>query len=196
MTASLAVIPAGSYLPNKVEAELRLLTLSGTDNPLAAGGKLGRTLSGVSATWNVASGATAFSNVGVLSTTLPSLVTFVLEAPTGKRLLELSLEIEDYTSSWDPERVEVLVASKGVSAQIAQALSINAGSYSWRLSAKAAEKDATLRLTFDLVQEEVATEFVDALASTRLAFLAGSGGSVQHTVIRPKRFKESIEPTG
>jgi hypothetical protein len=195
-TASLAVIPAATYVPNTVEAELRLLTLSGSDNPLAAGGKLQRTLSGASATWAITSGSTELSNESTLPTALPSTMTFVLEAPTGKRLLELSLEIADYTSDWDHERVEIRVTSKGASALIAQSLSIDAGSYSWHLSAKAIEVGDTLELLFELVQEKVATNFLDAQASTRLAFVApNAGGGTQQAVIRPKRHKETLVPT-
>jgi hypothetical protein len=192
MTASLAVIPAATYVPNTVEAELRLLTLSGSDNPLAAGGKLERTIAGESAAWTITSGTTTFIKASTLPTALPSTVAFVLEAPTGKRLLELSLQIADYTSDWDHERVEIRVTSKGASAELAQSLD---GSYSWRLSATAVEEGSTLRLTFDLVQEEVATNFVDAQASTQLDFMAAAGGGTQQSVIRPKRHKETLVST-
>lgn len=195
MTASIAVIPAGSYVPNRVEAELRLLTLSGADNPLAAGGKLERTLLGATSSWPLTSGTTTFGKAATLSATLPSTVAFVLEAPTGKRLLELALEVTDYTSDWDHERVEIRVTSKGASAQVAQSLIIDAPSYSWRLSAKAVEDGSTLGLFFELVQEKVPTNFVDALASTRLDFVAqAAGGGTQQAVIRPKRHKETLVP--
>lgn len=195
MTASLAVIPAGSYMPTKVDAELRLLTLSGPDNPLAAGGKLQRTVSGDSSAWTIASGTTTFSKLSALPLTVPSTVAFVLEAPTGKQLLELGLEIADYTSDLDHERVEIHVTSKGASAQVAQSLSIDASAYSWRLSAKAVEDGGTLAIFFELVQEKVPTNFVDALASTRLDFVAqAAGGGTQQAVIRPKRHKEILVP--
>jgi hypothetical protein len=193
--ASTAVITAEASMPTKVEVALRLSTLSGSDNPLAAGGRLERaTPSGGTTTWSIPSGATTISKVGELSTTLPSPVAFVLEAPTGKRLLELDLEIVDYASDWADDRVEIQVTAKGVPALAAPTLGSAPSSYSWRLSGVATTVGSGLELGFDLVQEEVATEFVDVQASTRLAFV-DDGSGAQKAVIRVKRFKESVEPT-
>ena len=51
-----------------------------------------------------------------------------------------------------------------------------------------------LELQLELIQEEVPTDFVDALANTRLSFTSNGGGT-QAAVIRLKRFKETAEPT-
>lgn len=194
-SASIAVIPADSYVPQRVEAELRLTTLSGSANPLANGGALERIISGQgTSTSALGSGTTTFKLTSVLPVALPSRVTFVLQAPTGKQLLELELAVVDYTSSWAPDRVEIEVSAKGVSAAIAPSLTIDPAAYSWRLSGVATMVSDTLKLGFDLVQEQVPTESLDAQANTRLTFTS-NGGSAQMAVIRVKRIKESIEPT-
>ena len=91
-SASIALIPADSYVPQKVEAELRLSTLSGSANPLANGGTLERTVPGQgTSSFSLGSGTTAFKLTSVLAVALPSRVTFVLQAPTGKQLLGLNL---------------------------------------------------------------------------------------------------------
>jgi hypothetical protein len=195
MSASIAVIPADSYVPQTVEAELRLTTLSGSSNPLASGGTLEQIISGQgTSTVPLGSGTTTFKLTSILAVALPSRVTYVLQAPTGKQLLELELTVVDYTSSWSQDRVEVEVSAKGVSAAIAPSLTINPAVYSWRLSGVAATVGDTLKLGFELVQEQVPTESLDAQATTRLAFTSNGGGA-QTAVIRVKRIKESPEPT-
>ena len=194
-SASIALIPADSYVPQKVEAELRLSTLSGSANPLANGGTLERTVPGQgTSSFSLGSGTTAFKLTSVLAVALPSRVTFVLQAPTGKQLLELCLSLVDYTSSWAQDRVEIEVSAKGVTTTIAPSLTINPALYSWRLCGVATTVGDTLKLAFDLVQEQVPTESLDAQASTRLAF-TGSGSGTQAATIRVKRFDEVVEPT-
>jgi len=195
LSASTALIPADSYMPEKLVAELTILTLSGSDNPLANGGKLVRTVPGQSLmSWTLGTGVTKVTDASPLSTNLPSSITFVLEA-AGKRVLELSLRITSYT--WgDPTqpRVEVGVTFTGASAAIAPSLTADGGSYSWRLWGKAPMVGNDLEVQLELIQEEVPTEFVDALATTRLAF-TNNGGGAQAAVIEVKRFKETVEPT-
>lgn len=196
MTARIAVTTAEASEPTTVEVELRLLTLAGSANPLAAGGKLERTIPGVATTPSpIPGGTTSFVTMAALSSSLPSRVTFVLEAPLGKQLLELGLELVDYSSDWEQERVEILATCKGACSEVALELGLDPDSYSWRLSAYATLVGGTLELAFDLVQEVVATEFVDAQASARFDCVADGGGT-QMAVIRPKRIKEKIAPTG
>ncbi len=190
MSASIAVITADSFVPDRLEAKLRLSTLSGSDNPLTKGGRLVRTIPGMgTAIQSIATNATTLINASVLPTALPSPVTFVIEAPTGSRLLELALEVAGYGS--DTERVEIRVACTGVTAAAAQILALTPSDYSWRLSGVATVVGGVLDLGFDLVQEEVPTEFVDALASTRLSF--GDTGTQQRAAIKVRRSGITVE---
>lgn len=192
-TASFAVSTIASVL-NQVEAKLCLKTLDGLDNPLTNGGRLERTIGTKTEAFVIQHGTTLCTDLSVLPSALPS-VTFVLQAPTGSKLLELRLEVVDYASGVDEDRVEIRVTHTGVSAAVAPTLSIDPKNYSWRLSGvKAAMSGDTLLLTFDLVQEEVPTEFVDAQASTRLAF-SSNGGGAQQASISVKRSVVLVEPT-
>ncbi len=194
MTASIAVITADASVPAKVEAELRLLTLSGSDNPLAEGGKLVRTIPGTtSAPYDIRSGTTTFTDRSALSTTLPSPVAFELRTPAGSRLFELGLEVVDYTSGSLEDRVEIKVEFTGMSAAVAHSLSLDTTTYTWRLSGVAAMVDGVLKLAFELVQEEVATEFVDPQASVRLVFT--DGGGEQLASMKVKRSGVLVQPT-
>jgi hypothetical protein len=193
-TASFAVSTIAS-VPNQVEAKLCLKTLDGLDNPFTNGGRLERTIGTKTEAFVIQHGATMCTDLSALPAALPSSVTFVLQAPTGSKLLELRLEIVDYASGVDEDRVEIRVTHTGVSAAVAPTLSIDPKDYSWRLSGvKAAMSGDTLVLTFDLVQEEVPTEFVDAQASTRLAF-SSNGGGAQQASISVKRSVVLVEPT-
>ena len=192
-TASFAVNTVNS-VPSKVEAKLCLKTLDGLDNPLPSGGRLERTIGTKMEAFDIEPGATSFTNQSTLPSALPSSMTFVLQAPIGSKLLELKLDVVDYASGPEGDRVEIDVAHTGVSAMIAPTLSIDPATYSWRLSGvKAAMSGDTLMLTLDLVQEEVPTEFVDALASTKLAF--SSDGAPQARMISVKRSVVPVEPT-
>ena len=196
MSTSIALLTADAFVPTRLEAELSLRTLAGSDNPLAEGGRLTRSVPGQgSVSWALARGVTRFTLGGPLSTVLPSRVDFVLEAPAGRRLLELGLEVVDYTSTWDADRVEVNVSALAVSALNAPSFLPRSRSYTWRLSGMGPVTGSDLELAFELVQEEVATEPMDPTASTRLAFADEGSGSVQKAVIRVRRFKGTIEPS-
>jgi len=194
MTASIAVITADASVPAKVEAELRLLTLAGSDNPLAGGGKLVRTIPNTTSTiYDLKTDTTTFTDRSALSTDLPSPVGFVLRTPAGSRLFELDLQVVDYTSGSLEDRVEIKVGFLGMSAVVAHILSLDATTYTWRLSGVAAMVDGVLKLAFELVQEEVATEFVDPQASTRLVFT--DGGGEQQASMKVKRSGVLVQPT-
>jgi len=167
MSASTAALTAPSSVPNLVEAELLLRTLGGADNPLAYGGRLERITPDQDLKANsITSGQTAVNAAAaVLPKLLPSGVTYRLYAPVGSRLLELVLEIVDYSSSED--RVEIQVSSLGISTAVASTLTIDAARYTWRLSGMASLVSGVLKLTFELVQELVPTQYVDAAASTQ-----------------------------
>jgi hypothetical protein len=194
MSASIAVITSdSSVVPDRLEAKLRLLTLTGSANPLVEGGTLARTLSGGTVLSTIPSGATSFTNTSVLATSLPSSVGFVLQAPVGSPLFDLRLEVVDYGGSSSSDRVEIQVTHIGVSKEVASGLSFDPEMYTWRLSGVASVTDRTLELAFELVQEQEPTEFVDALASTRLAF-ADDGSGTQTSVIKVKRSGVLAEP--
>jgi hypothetical protein len=191
MSANIA-ISTETTVPDRVEVELRLRTLAGADNPLASGGKLSRAIMGSASEDHIlAPGSTLYTDEsGVSVVSMPSF-RFSLQA-MGLPLLELELELADYGDDSSQARVEVCVTHKGVAASLASDLPIDSAAYTWRLSGQAELAEGVLKLTFDLVQEEMLSELFDALASTRLAFI-DDGSGAQKSTIKVKRSGVGLE---